>query len=282
MKRTRYYHSLVLAGFVVVGAAGLFGAQNADTTTATLTDQQKEEFLRTAKITVSKELRVGINNTRQATLTDGTTTRYAHIQSVDIRKPSFATPSGTELNFRDSYKYNIAAYKLDRLLGLDMVPVSVERKVKGKGSSVTWWVDFKMMEKDRYLKKTPVPPVKLMAWNDQMFQARVFNELIYNTDANLGNILITEDWNIRLVDFSRAFRLHETLRAPENLKRCDRRVYNGLQGLTGENLTRELGEYLNKSEIRAILARRDKIMKFFNREIAAKGEAAVICEREGH
>ena len=94
----------------------------ADTTTATLTDQQKEEFLRTAKITVSKELGVGINNTRQATLTDGTTTRYAHIQSVDIRKPSFATPSGTELNFRDSYKYNIAAYKLDRLLGLDHGP----------------------------------------------------------------------------------------------------------------------------------------------------------------
>ena len=229
-----------------------------------------------------KELSVGINNTHRATLTDGKTTRYAHVQSVSIRKASYSTPSGTEMNFRDSYKYNIAAYKLDRMLGLNMIPVSVERKVKGDSSSVTWWVDFKMMEKDRYQKKTPVPPARRMNWNDQMYQTRLFNELVYNTDANMGNILITEDWNIRLIDFTRAFRTRKTLRTPKNLTRCDRRIYNAMPELNEENLRRELGEYLTKNEIRGILGRRDKIMKFFNSEIAKKGEAAVICDKEGH
>ncbi len=282
MKRKLNPNSLLFTAFVVVSAAGLAAPQSADTATPALTDQQKEEFLRSAKITAMKELSVGINNTHRATLTDGKTTRYAHVQSVNISKSLFATVNGPELNFRDSYKYNIAAYKLDRLLGLNMVPVSVERKVEGDSSAVTWWVDFKMMEKDRHQNKTPVPPARRINWNDQMYQTRVFNELIYNTDPNLGNRLIMEDWSIRLVDFTRAFRRLKTLRAPKNLNRCDRRIYNAMQELNGENLTRELGEYLVKPEIQAILARRDKIMKFFNSEIAAKGEAAIICDREGH
>jgi len=282
MKRKLNPNSLLLTAFVVVNAAGLTAAQSADTATPALTDQQKEEFLRSAKITAMKELSVGINNTHRATLTDGKTTRYAHVQSVNISKSLFATVNGPEVNFRDSYKYNIVAYNLDRLLGLNMVLVSVERKVEGDSSAVTWWLDFKLMEKDRHQNKTPVPPTRRINWNDQMYQTRVFNELIYNTDPNLGNRLITEDWSIRLVDFTRAFRRLKTLRAPKNLNRCDRRIYNAMQELNGENLTRELGEYLVKPEIQAILARRDKIMKFFNSEIAAKGEAAVICDREGH
>ncbi len=282
MKRKWKPCSLVLTAFVAVVASGLSAAQSAATATPALTDQQKEEFLRTAKITAMKELSVGINNTHRATLTDGKTTRYAHVNSVNIRKSSYRTPSGTELNFRDNYEYNMAAYKLDRMLGLNMIPVHIERKVKGDSSSFAWWVDFEMMEKERFQKKMPVPPARRMNWNDQMFQTRVFNELVYNTDPNLGNILIMEDWNIRLIDFTRAFRTRKTLRAPENLKRCDRRIYNAMLELSGENLTRELGEYLTKSEIQGILARRDKIMKFFNSEIAAKGEAAVICDQEGH
>ncbi len=283
MKRKWNPNSLLLTAFVLVSTPGLAAAQSADTATAALTDQQKEEFLHSAKITAMKSLSVGINNTHRATLTDGKTTRYAHVQSVDIRKSSYRTPSGgNELNFRDSYKYNIAAYKLDRMLGLNMIPVSVERKVDRESSSVTWWVDFEMMEKERYQKKMPVPSASRINWNDQMYQTRVFNELVYSTDANLGNILITEGWNIRLIDFTRAFRTRKTLRAPKDLTRCDRRIYNAMQELNGENLTRELGEYLTKSEIQGILARRDKIIKFFNSEIAAKGEAAVICDLEGH
>lgn len=248
-----------------------------------LTDQEKEEFLRTAKVIRSREVGIGINNTSRVTLTDGRITHDAHLTTVDIYKHEHRTARGTELNFRDSYRYNIAAYKLDRLLGLNMVPVSVERKVGGDTGAVTWWVDdVMMMESKRYVKKIPVPPAKRIRWNDQMYQVRIFNELVYNNDPNMTNVLITNDWGLRLIDYSRAFRVRTDLRNPKNLSRCDRRIYDALRALDEETLTRRLGDCLRKSEIRAILARRDEIVRFFDNEIATKGESAVICDRPGH
>ena len=263
---------------LAVGSVASAGAEF-----AAFTDREKEEFLRTAKVVGRRGIGVGINNTVRVTLTAGGLTHDAHMQTVNIHKTSYRTNEGLELNFRDGYQFNVAAYKLDRLLGLNMVPVSIERKIAGTAGSLTWWVDdVLMMERDRYQKKMRVPPLKNAAWNDQMFQIRIFNELIYNTDANLGNILITKDWDVRIIDFSRAFRVHNKLRAPENLRRCDPRVLKGLRDLNMEVLQREMKGLLTKTEMKALLARRDKIVDFFEREIAAKGEEAVVCNRPGH
>ena len=250
---------------------------------AAWTDSEKEEFLRNAEVKLQRDIGVGINNTVRVTLSDGGITHDAHVQTVNIHKTSYPTINGVELNFRDRYQFNIAAYKLDRLMGLNMVPVSVERKIGMDTGSVTWWVDdVIMMERDRYRKKMSVPPQKNAGWNDQMFQIRIFNELIYNTDANIGNLLITKDWDLRIIDFTRAFRVHKKLREPENLRRCDPRVLQGLRDLNMDVLRREMEGLLSKSEMKGLLARRDKIVQFFEREIAAKGEEAVLCNRPGH
>jgi hypothetical protein len=248
-----------------------------------LGDAQQEQFLLHANVVRTRSVSTGITGTQRATLSDGTLTHDASVQTVDVYKPTFQTATGTELNFRDSYRYNIAAYRLDRLLGLNMIPVSVERKVNGKTGAVTWWIDnVQMMEKDRYLKK--VTPPDSESWNDQMHQVRVFNELVYNTDANLGNLLITKDWNLRMVDFSRAFRLQNNLREPKNLDRCklDRRVYNGLRALSEQTLKEKLGDVLRDAEISALLARRDRIVAYFGQQIAQNGEQAAICDAPGH
>ena len=284
MKRNWKSRSLLLgAATLLISSAQTIATPTAESDWSALTPEQKEEFLLNAKVSSSKGIGVGINNTRRATLSDGTLTHDAHVQTVDISKLSFKTLNGVELNFRDSYKYNIAAYRLDRLLGLDMVPVSVERKLGGDTGSVTWWVDdVMMMEMERYKKKVKVPPQRNAAWNDQMYQVRVFNQLVFNNDPNLGNLLITNDWQIRLIDYSRAFRTQKSLRNPENLVRCDRRIYNALHELNADILNRELGDYLTKTEVRGILARRDKILKVFDAKIAAEGEASVICDKPGH
>jgi len=168
-----------------------------------------------------------------------------------------------------------------------MVPVTVERRIgRDMKGSLAWWVDTLMMELERSQKQ--IQPPDQAAWNHQMYQVRVFNELVYNTDANLGNLLITPEWDIRPVDFTRAFRIVKTLRDPKNLigVRVDRRIHEGLKALTEERLTKEMrdqhAEYLTRPEIRALLARRDKIIKFFDQQIEEKGEAAVICDQPQH
>jgi hypothetical protein len=108
-----------------------------------------------------------------------------------------------------------------------MVPVSVERKVEGRTGSLTWWTDnLYMTEKERHEKN--IFPPNQDEWNDQIYQVRVFTELIYNTDPNLGNLLITRDWKLWMIDFSRAFRLHKKLKNQKNLVCIDRHVYSGL------------------------------------------------------
>lgn len=74
-------------------------------------------------------------------MSDGAMEHEAHIQSIDEAKVRFEGVTGTEINFPDTYKFNVAAYRLAKLLGLDMIPPSIERKVAGKSSAVTWWVD---------------------------------------------------------------------------------------------------------------------------------------------
>ena len=185
MKRNwKSYAPVLAAASLLVSVAGL-PANGNPTAPTKLTDAEKEEFLRTAKVVKRRKVPVGVTHPERATLSDGRLTHDAHIQTVDIHKAQYQTPTGMEINFRDSYKYNIAAYKLDRLLGLNMVPVSVERKVAGDSAAVTWWFDdIMMMDKERYTKKIQVPAAKRASWNDQMYQVRVFNELIYNTDPH--------------------------------------------------------------------------------------------------
>jgi len=102
---------------------------------------------------------------------------------------------GTELNFVDSYKYNIAAYELAELIGMDdMVPVYVERKWEGNTGSLSWWLPVKMDEVERHKQKLTAPDAD--AWNNQMYKVRVFDQLVADTDVNLTNVLIGENWQI--------------------------------------------------------------------------------------
>jgi len=245
---------------------------------STLTKDQIKQFLQTAEVIKNKPSSKGVTHPWRLTLSDGTITHDASFQGVDEHKAENKLASGKiELNFADSYKYNIAAYQLAELVAMDdMLPVYVERKWDGKTGSLSWWLPVKMDEADRVEKKIAVPDAYKEKWNEQMSKVRVFDELIYDTDANLTNVLIGEDWTIWRIDFTRAFRTNKDLHAPKDLVRCDRQVFEKLQALKGDELAEKTKRYLTKTEVNAVMARRDKIVATFQSLIAQKGEKEVL------
>jgi len=241
----------------------------------TLTKEQIRQFLLTAKVVKSEHTKKGITEPWRLTLTDGTVTHDASFQAIDEHKPRMQLASGIELNFVDSYKYNIAAYQLAELLGLDdLVPLYVERKWKGDTGSLSWWLPVKMDEVERHKQKLTAPDPD--AWNHQMYRVRVLDQLVYDNDPNLTNVLIGEDWKIWRVDFSRAFRLSKDLKNPNNLVRCDRQFLEKLKTLTEADLLQKTKETLTKPEVQAVMARRDKIVAYFQKLVAQKGEGEVL------
>ena len=277
MKTTRRAALLgVLAIAWLVWSAPLLAAQEAAAVARpALTPAQMEDFLLHAQIVGTKGVNTGVTNTRRATLSDGQITHDASIQTVDISKALFKPDKGpSEMNFKDSYRFNIAAYRLAMLLGLDNVPMSVERRVQGSPAAVTWWIDDVVMDEGaRRKKQTIAPDARTAAW---IHIQRVFDELIQNSDRNAGNTLWTRDGKMWMIDHTRGFRYDKKLKSPQLLERCERGLLEKMRGLTAETLKRELDDTVGKAEIDALLARRDEIVKLFDGMIARRGEGAIL------
>ena len=267
-----YLRSRLILVALACLTCGLF-AVAADETT--LTKEQIKQFLLTAKVVHSQAAKKGVTNTLRVTLSDGTVTHDASFQGIDEHKNVKELAKGTELNFVDSYKYNIAAYALSELLGMDdMLPVYVERKVGGNTGSLSWGLPVKMDEAERHKQKLTPPDAE--AWNNQMYKVRVFDQVVSDSDPNLTNVRIGENWKIWRVDFSRAFRLNKELKDPKNLVRCDRQLLEKLKALDANALAEKTKGYLTKDEGKAVMARRDKIVSQFQKMIAEKGENEVL------
>jgi hypothetical protein len=241
-----------------------------------LSEEEMRNFLLTAKITKDKSTAKGITGVRRLTLGDGKITHDAAFQAIDETKSRMELGTGrVEMNFRDSYKYDIAAYELAKLVGLgDMMPVTVSRKYQGKEGAFSWWLPVKLDEAQRLQKKITPPDPE--AWNKQIHKMRVFAQLVYDTDRNLGNVLISENWHLWMIDFSRAFRLYRELENPKNLERCDRVLLERLRQLDAAEVKAKTRAYLTQMEINGIMARRDVIINLFEKFIKEKGEAQVL------
>ena len=262
--------ALVLASTPVPARAG-------QAAPPTLSRAEAKEFLATAKIVKGKDASKGVTRPVRVTLSDGTLTHDALFSTVDERKAVERFESGkVELDFVDSYKYTLAAYKVAELVGLDdMMPVHVEREWRGHKGALAWWVDDVMMEEgDRLKKKVQVPNPQ--AWNEQMYRMRVFTQLVADTDRNVGNILIDKNWRLWMIDFTRAFRHNKTLLSDKDLKKCDRQLLDKLRALTADQVAAATSPYLTSAEVAPLMARRDLIVKLFETLIATNGEAQVL------
>ncbi len=257
-------------------APGALGTQPSPRTAA-MTRAEQERFLLSAEIIDLRAAGSGTTGSKRATLSDARLTHDAHVQSVDVFMKKFTAGPKTEFNFRDYWGFNVAAYRLDKLLGLGMVPVSVERQVEGDRASVTWWVDGVTMSMADYSAGERKPP-NLTRFDDQRRLAWAFQQLVLNRDPNQGNELIDESWKLWLVDFTRAFRAWKKLDDVRILTRIDRGFYERLRGLDPVAVERELGPYLTKKELEGLFARRQALLEHFDQKIAKHGEAVVLID----
>jgi hypothetical protein len=272
MKRQRTVLTLTAACTLMLVGWARVGRQQV------IQSPELEHFLKDAPIVTMKAINTGVTHPHKATMElDGVT--HAGIFKTIDEKPvigSTQVEGGVEAEFQDSWRTEVAAYELDKLIGLGMVPTTVERTYQGTRGSMQFWVDSIMDEAKR--QKDKIQPPDQSAWEDQVSTMRLWDSLIYNVDRNEGNVLISADWHLIAIDHSRTFRPFSQLKDPKLLTRFSRARLAAIRALTEPMLKARLDRYLTPFQIQGILKRRDAIVALAAKLVAQKGEAAVLYQ----
>jgi hypothetical protein len=227
-----------------------------------ITDDQIETALREGTIVAKEAVGTGVTQPNKLTIEhEGLrVSALFKTESTDIESGS-RRQMRRAIENSDRWQYEVAAYRLDRLLGLNLVPVTVERTVDGRTGSLQFWVGEIVSELKR--QKEEIPAKGWCPLPEQWQLMYVFDGLVYNTDRTLQNIVYDADsWMLYLIDHSRGFRLETGL--PPDLAKAEARISAdfaaALKALDDESLHRELGAWLTRDQIRAILKRRDTLL----------------------
>ena len=240
------------------------------------TDAELLEFLRTAEPTTETNLSGGINFPRKVVLAKDGLKVNAVFRDVNEEKDKPTFGGGrNEIGFTDSFIYEPAAYEMGLMLGLDNVPPATLRKLHYKSGSIQIFVNGKD-EKKLLAEHIEMP--KDQMWQKQVQMMNVFDALIYNVDRNRGNILITPDWRLWMIDHTRAFRKLPTLQEPVTINMCERGMYQKLKALDEKEVRQRMKPYLSSFEIDGLLARRKLLVDLLDTLIAEKGENQVIYD----
>lgn len=236
-----------------------------------------ERILKTAEIVEAKEIGTGVTRPYKV-----------HLKGGDIECDAcWKNPKGEMFGYLEGWQYEIAAYAMDKLLGINMIPPTVERDFKGKPGALQFWVTSEMSDLHRMENEIKIPDEFAVRWTKQKYILRAFDSLIGNEDRTQENVLYIKDWRMVLIDHSRSFR--------STWKFTNRLMYgrNGIKGqflfrmlprafvekveaLTFDQIKAAVGDYLTKAEINAILKRRQLLLDEIADMIQEKGESAVL------
>ena len=267
MRRDKFLPRLLMG---LIAASGLgtatASAQNAVTERAVQcslawvgNEDAIEKYLTEGEILKMEVIPIGVTKPMRATLAPGgAAARFAWKQ---------LTP-GYSKGYMESYKAEIAAYKLDRMLDMHMVPPIVERTIAGKNGAAVLWVEN---VKGWSVERPPQGPEP--KWSIQLTRMKMFDQLIANIDRNQGNLVYDDDWHLFLIDHSRAFTDRKDLRGVAPIGRVDRQLWARMEALTLEDLEKGLGAWVGDKEKRAILLRRDKMAALIKQMVAKRGES---------
>jgi Calcineurin-like phosphoesterase len=161
----------------------------------------------------------------------------------------------------DDNRPAVAAYRLDRLLGLDMVPLTVSREVEGMAGTLQYWPPSAINELERRSEQ-----LGDSAWcplGDQLNDMYLFDALIFNEARTADRIRYSTD-NFQLLLFGHERTFSTGRGRPAYLAEASIRLTQAwrtaLSALDEASLTATLGDVLDRRQIRALLERRDQLL----------------------
>jgi hypothetical protein len=241
-----------------------------------------EEYLKTAEIVRFEEIGEGVTKPLRFYLKKG---------DVEARA-AWKNPSGGQGYALEGWQYEIAAYRLDKLLGLNMIPVYVEREFKGKPGALSLWATsaFSLLIIEEQKIEIPLAVGKQV--DDMKYVTRAFDCLIANEDRTQQNILYTKDWRTIIFDHSRSFRSSKVfterlmfgkngLKKHDNgtpilFRRLPRSFVEKVKALDFQSIKEAVGPYLTDEEIHAILKRKVLLLAEIDEMIKDSGESKVL------
>lgn len=263
--------AMIAAATLTTVSAAASAVASAETTPAGSTPQaDRENFLRSATIVSRRDVGVGITLPVRVELEKDGVSRSAMFKSADLSFPANIRV-GREIQegLRDSWKYEVAAYELDKLLDLGMVPVTVAREIDDREGALIDWIDDVLPEYGALTDE-----FDLAAWDDEVAAAWLFDYIAYNIDRTPENLLITQGFDLKLIDHSRAFQRFLVPMRP--LSRFPRRVVERLRVLSDEEIRAALEAYLTVDEIDALLERRRRVLLRVDELLAENPENDVL------
>jgi len=235
------------------------------------------EFLANAEVVAQKQLKDGTTKPLKLTLERDGITAHAIFRSVDHKVNQRNVPRQRR-ELRDSYIFEVAAFELSQMLGIDNVPPATLRTLDGKRGSVQLWIENATSESRRMAKG--LQPQQPASWHRQKQALAVFDSLIYNFDRNTGNMLFDASGKLWYVDHTRTFKTLPELPWTANIQICDEQFWSALRALKPEQVRAQLSPYLSPLQIRTLLVRRTRLVRKIEQLIAERGIDAVLYQGE--